>query len=270
MRHNLLLVLGLLALGGCPAQRPADDDDSADDDDATADDDDTTPGDGLTLLITTRESDNRIVLIDPETGATYDGAQLSVNSNTVSTVFTRTGTLFRTNGTNLSTIDPCTGQVTGIALFDGGVYIPGMATDSAAGLYGLNIDGGTLVRIDPATAVTTEIGTTGVTWGNTGLTWDPWRQAFLAIDAATDRLYEIDGSTGLATFLADLDHDFNSLGIEVDPNNGDLYACGGGDVVVIDPSTGTTTQIVAGFGTCNDLAATWFDVACLSALLPAP
>jgi hypothetical protein len=266
----LMLLLASILLLSCTSRRTsaaADDDDVAGDDDDVVDDDDDDLA-PLTLLMTTDETTQAIVLLDLETGAPTHAVDLTSTGNGVSTVFTRDGTLYRSAGTTLSVVDVCTGVVTTVDSFSGDRLIPGLATDDVFNLYGLDTWAGELVAIDRTTAVTTAIGPTGVSWGNSGLTWDPSRGAFLAIDAATDRLYEIDPDTGAATWLVTIDYDFDSLGLEVDPNSGLLYACGGPELVRVDPWTGAVDVLgPIGVAGCNDLAATWFDVPCLSKLL---
>lgn len=78
-------------------------------------------------------------------------------------------------------------------------------------------------------------------------------------------LYTIDPSDGSATWIVDLDHNFNGVGIERHPGNGIIYACDtDGFLYSVDPDTGETVAIGEITGdSCNNLAAPWQVVDCI-------
>jgi len=220
------------------------------------------PQDEVSVLVTTDDSMGRLLRIDPLTGVGTEVVSYKP-SNLVSSVFARDGTLYYSFGAGLGVLDPCTGDRQTVGVFND-AYIPGLASTNKSNLYGIDTWGERLVRIDRQTAEVTSVGALGRSVGNTGLTWDDAREGFLAIDGDTDELFEIDPVTGATETLASLDYDFGPVGIELDEGSNTLYACGGPDLVVVNPSTGHVT-VVGPIGTlaCNDIAAAWFPSPCL-------
>jgi hypothetical protein len=188
-----------------------------------------------------------------------------------STIFTRAGSLYTSGEGSLWEVDACTGSTIEIAQYSplsSSGHPPslcGLATRNLNDLYGLDLQSNNLVQVDPATAVVTVVGNTGVDFGTVGLTWDQPNDRFLAINGADDNLYAIDVATGVASLVANLNYDIGAVGVELDPISGVLYACTGPDLLAIDPNTGTV--IVLGpiwtDPTCDDLGATWVPVPCL-------
>ncbi|HMR08865.1 MAG TPA: DUF4394 domain-containing protein [Polyangiaceae bacterium] len=92
------------------------------------------------------------------------------------------------------------------------------------------------------------------------------------INGATNQLYTINPTTGAATAVVAITGVslLNSVGVELHPGNGVLYACTDDAVLYsINPTTGVATAIGTGMGhtpPCNNLAAPWVKVACLDAL----
>jgi len=216
-----------------------------------------------TVLFTTDEGTNELLRIDLDPLAVEVQTGLQFRSNTISMAFDTRGALYRTGGTTLVRLDPCTGEVALVGPFGGDWYVPGLAVSATNELFGISNNPGDLVRIDPRTGAAERVGPLGRRFGNTGLSWDNQGQRLLAIDAADDGLYAIDPQTGAAALLVRIQHDFDSVGIEVDPLTGVLYACTARQLLAVDATTGAV-QILGPItnGPCNDLAVSWHDVVC--------
>ncbi len=216
-----------------------------------------------TVLFTTDEGTNQLLRVDLDPLAVAVQTDLQFRSNTISMAFDTRGTLYRTGGTTLVRLDPCTGEVELVGPFGGDWYVPGLAVSATNELFGISNNPGDLVLIDPRTGAAERVGPLGRRFGNTGLSWDSQGQRLLAIDAADDGLYSIDPQTGAAAFLVRIQHDFDSVGIEVDPLTGVLYACTARQLFAVDATTGAV-QVLGPItnGSCNDLAVSWHDVVC--------
>jgi hypothetical protein len=121
-----------------------------------------------------------------------------------------------------------------------------------------------LLDIDTSDAMATVIGMgLGVNFGNHGSTWSDDIGNLWSINAADDVLYQIDVMTGVASYQADLDVAFSTVGIEWHPANGMLYACTDGHLYEVDPTDGSTVEIGnLGHG-CTNLAAQWTAIPCI-------
>ncbi len=264
MRLHLLLALALL---GCPEdpdagfsgqQPPLEGEDPTPAEPKLAED---------TTLISVDESLRTIMVIDALTGEGRAAVPLADGfPGSCSTVFTRGGTLYMSSGSHLWRMDPCTGEGELVGAYPNDALICGMASRDLNDLYGLDVLNGQLVSIDPYTAELTELGWTGVYWQGHGLTWDDANDRFLAINGAEDFLYELDAETGEANYLTDLDHDFQGVGVEVDPVSGTLFGCTTGNrLLAVDVPTGQVSELgtIGPAEDCNDLGATWIAVPCL-------
>lgn len=258
----------LLFLLGCP--QPSSGFGSPNDDDATtpaADDDDELPPLADETLLVSFDDEQGLMVVDAATGAgtlafpTPDGV-----GGVCSTVFTRDGRLYGSAGRDLYLIDPCEGTAELIGEYSDGGSICGMAAKELGGLYGLNRDDDTLVRIDEETAELTVIGALGWDVGAHALTWDREYERFLAIDGRENRLMRVDPDTGGSNEIVSLDLQINQVGAEKDPVTNELYLCTGPDLYAVDVETGEV-ELRGRIGAdeqCNDLGATWVEVACLS------
>ena len=217
-----------------------------------------------TTLVTIDDTSHELVVIDESTGAGAAEVTLNTTVSMCSTIFTRAGSLYTSGQGSLWEIDACTGATTEIASYSpttGAGHPPslcGLATRNFNDLYGLDLEDDTLVQIDPATAVVTVVGDTGVDFGTVGLTWDQPNDRFLAINGTDDNLYSVDVSTGSATLLANLDYDIGPVGVELDPVSGVLFACTGPDLLSVNITTGQVTVLgpIWNDPTCDDLGAT--------------
>ncbi|MFQ5864131.1 MAG: choice-of-anchor D domain-containing protein [bacterium] len=103
-----------------------------------------------------------------------------------------------------------------------------------------HVDGGNLLRIDPATGAATVIGATGLS-AVPGLAIDSNGRIFGA-EASTGKLYRIDAATGAATFATNPGLSFLD-GIAFDKND-NLYGVDvNRDLYKINPTTGAATLI---------------------------
>jgi hypothetical protein len=81
-------------------------------------------------------------------------------------------------------------------------------------------------------------------------------------------LYRVDVATGRAEILARLERDFSTVGFEVHPQSGRMYACTGDAVLYeIDPASGSVAAVgpLDHPGNCGNLAAARGAVACVGA-----
>jgi len=245
---------------------PDDDDLGPDDDDiGPIDDDDTTPEPAQTTLVSIDDSTHELLLVDEVTGAGTPLVSVTPETGFCSTVFTRAGTIYVSNGGDLWILDPCTGVASHVGQYGDDATICGIATDDLNSLYGVDRNTNELVSIDPSSAALTPVGPTGVDWGTHGLTWDDAGQRFLSINGADDNLYALDPATGAATLLAPLDLPFATVGVEMDPVSGELFACTEENLLHVEVGTGAVTVIGPIYvdESCDDLGATWLEVPCV-------
>ncbi len=105
--------------------------------------------------------------------------------------------------------------------------------------------------------------------GYTGATWSDGDGMVYAIDALSDSLFKIGPEIGLANFAAPLSLPMGTVGIEMHPDHGVLYACfDPAHLLSIDLVTGEVTDIGdrGQNTTCTSLAAPRVPVPCLDAL----
>ncbi|MDX9804672.1 MAG: hypothetical protein RBT87_02450 [bacterium] len=194
-----------------------------------------------------------------------------------SSTFTRESILYLSRTGYIDRMDPNTCEITEVGA-TGFKAVPGITSNYENGIYGVannNNDEGKknkFLDIDIDTAEATVIGDLGSDFGTTGATWCEELKIVYSINGSDDKLYEIDRTTGTATYLVDLvddtgaAFDFGSVGIELHPLNGEIYACSGvaTELLHIDPVTGTVTKIGTGMGhektDCDNLGAPWKNV----------
>ena len=84
------------------------------------------------------------------------------------------------------------------------------------------------------------------------------RHPLYGLDASSQRLFEIDASTGTASsFIGISGARFSVVGLEFDATTGLLWAATGSELFTIDPATGYATSIGSFSGDAtnsNDLA----------------
>ncbi len=219
-----------------------------------------------TTLVTVDETLRQLLVVESLDASTRFAVDLPPGLNgSCSTVFTRGGEMYLSLGLALVRWDPCTEDWEIVGEFTDGAQICGIASRGLVGLYGIERTQSQLVRISTEDASLTPVGETGVYWAGHGLTWDDANERFLAITGDDDTLHSLDPETGEATWLADLDHDFWSVGVEVDPVSGTLFACTRRDLLAVDIQTGHVTVLgeVGEDENCADLGATYLEVPCL-------
>jgi hypothetical protein len=220
-----------------------------------------------TLLVSFDDVLQGLLVVDPQTGEGTLAVSLPDDVGSMcSTVFTREGLLYGSAGTRLYQVDPCTGDSIFIGEYPGDASICGMASRELQGLYGLNREDNTLVRIDTQTAELTVIGELGWEVRAHALTWDREAEDFLAVDGSEDRLMRVDPETGASTEVVPIALDIGQVGAEKDPVTGEFYLCTGPDLYVVNVETGAV-ELRGRIGDddeCNDLGATWIDVPCLA------
>lgn len=225
-------------------------------------------------------SPSKLLKVDVQTGASKVACTLPASVDAInypSSTFSRKGILFASNyqdGT-LDTIDPCTCAVNAVGK-TGYTMIPGITANKFEGLFAIETAVDALLDLDTKTGVGTKVGDLGADFVNSGLTWSDAMNGgsggLYGINSATNGLYSVDPTTGKATLMVTITGmTFDSVGIELHPANGLIYACTNGAVLhSIDPATGVATAIGTGMGheqgTCNNLAAPWVKVGCLDAL----
>ncbi len=222
-------------------------------------------------LLSVNNSQKTLEKIDVLTGAATDICQLPPSSNYPSLTFSRNNMLFGSRqGSYLDAIDPCTCEVTSIGPYGNGITgVNGITSDFGINLFGISHTQDVFITIDSQNGAGSEVGALGVNFGYTGATWSESENVVYAIDAAGDDLYKINPETGLATFVAPLSLPMGTVGIEMHPANGVLYACSDpSNLLSIDLITGDVTTIgpMNQGAYCNNLAAPWADVPCLDTL----
>ena len=206
------------------------------------------------------------------TGATTDlcdlyDPTLAPIANYPSLTFSRNNFLYASRGGSaLDLIDPCTCEVTQLGDFGIWTGVNGITSDKGIQLLGAATTQDELFSIQTKTGVGTLIGDMGVNFTTSGATWSDTLNGLYAINGSNNGLYTIDPITGAATFLVTLSMNFGTVGIELLPANGVIYACSSeANLLSIDPSTGVVTNIgpMNQSGACSNLAAPWKSVPCV-------
>ncbi|MBX3129642.1 MAG: hypothetical protein KF718_23195 [Polyangiaceae bacterium] len=224
-------------------------------------------------------SPSLLLKIDVQSGAGKIACTLPSGVDAVnypSTTFTRNGLLFASNheDSRLDRIDPCSCSVTPVGP-TGYQSIPGITANKTEGLFGIETVSDILIDLNPATGAGTQVGLLGVDFTTGGATWSDalniGQGGLYAINGATNQLYTLNPSSGAATALVAISGvTFGTVGVELHPSSGVLYACTNDAVLYsIDGLTGQATALGNGMGhvgACNNLAAPWKPVPCLDAL----
>lgn len=219
----------------------------------------------------------RLLKISVVTGEGVEVCKTEKKYGYNSSTFTRESILYISRSGYIDRMDPNTCEITEVGA-TGFKAVPGITSNYENGIYGVannNNDEGKknkFLDININTAVATVIGDLGSDFGTTGATWCEELKIVYSINGSDDKLYEIDRSTGFANYLIDLidengdSFNFGSVGIELHPLNGEIYACSGvaKELLHIDPSTGVVTKIGTGMGhektNCDNLGAPWKNV----------
>ncbi len=219
----------------------------------------------------------RLLKISVVTGDGMEICKTAMQSGYNSSTFTRESILYLSRTGYIDRMDPNTCEITEVGA-TGFKAIPGITSNYENGIYGVANNNNDpdkknkFLDINLETAEATVIGDLGSDFGTTGATWCEELQIVYSINGSDDKLYEIDRTTGTATYLVDLvdengdPFDFGSVGIELHPLNGEIYACSGvaKELLHIDPQTGTVTKIGTGMGhekqDCDNLGAPWKNV----------
>jgi len=222
------------------------------------------------VMLEDTSSPTRLYKIDLLDGHATLLCALDTNNDYNTSTFGRDGTLYAANANtkNLEAIDPCTcaRTVIGPTKVDA---LPGITSDQALGLYGLETTVDQLMTIDTMTGNAAPVGPLGINWGTGGLTWSDDLKDTFAINGTDDRLYTINHVTGKASFLVQTDYNFGSVGIEWHPKTREIFACSNpaellrveqkdGKVTVVGPMLLENKQ-----AHCDNLAAPWVPIACV-------
>ncbi len=109
----------------------------------------------------------------------------------------------------------------------------------------------TLYRVDPDTLEITEVGPFQWSTGGDSMTDIAIDRYGEMVGISFTKVYSVDKETAVATYLADLDQDFNGLSFvpvnSIDPNSEErlVAAANAGSVYEVNPATGASTPIGA-------------------------
>ena len=208
--------------------------------------------------ITTGATTDLCDLYDPTLGAIPSYPSLT---------FSRNNFLYASRGgTALDLIDPCTCEIEQLGSYGGWSGVNGITSDKGIQLLGAAATQDELISIQTKTGVGTLIGDLGANFTTHGATWSDSINGLYAINGLNNGLYTIDPLTGLATFEVTLSMNFGTVGIELLPANGVIYACSSeANLLSIDPVSGVVTTIgsMNQSGACTNLAAPWKAVPCI-------
>jgi hypothetical protein len=105
--------------------------------------------------------------------------------------------------------------------------VNGITSNESQEMFGISVMQDVIIDIDPMTAASMIVQQLGLNWGSTGLTWSqPQDNVLYGVNATTDRLHTFDGDTAMETNQIQLNGNFSSVGLELHPTLGTLYACG--------------------------------------------
>ncbi|MBK7825983.1 hypothetical protein [Nannocystis sp.] len=229
------------------------------------------PVEGLWLImLEDTSSPTRLYKIDLLDGHATLLCSLDTTNDYNTSTFGRDGTLYAANAVtkNLESIDPCTCARTVIGPTNVAA-LPGITTDQALGLYGLETTVDQFMVISTVNGNASAVGPLGIDWGTGGLTWSDDLKDTFAINGTDDRLYTINHLTGKATFLVQTNYNFGSVGIEWHPKTHEIFACSNpAELLRVEQKDGTVTvvgpmNLENKQAHCDNLAAPWVPVACV-------
>lgn len=220
-------------------------------------------------LLSVDNSSHTLQKVDVATGATTDVCQLNTTQTYPSLTFSRFNGLYGSrDGKQLDQIDPCTCTISPIGSYAAYSGMYGITADQADNLFGIATVQDWLVSISTDNGVGTGLGSLGLDFTTSGGTWSDADDTLFAINGGTNGLYTVDPILGTATLLSSLNYEFGTVGIELHPGNGVIYACSSaGHLLSVDPN-GQVTNIgdMGQGGSCTNLAAPWLQVPCLDGL----
>ena len=227
-------------------------------------------------LLSINNGAQTIQRVDVDTGIGTTLCKLNGGSGTVfqktsypSLTFSRNKYLYASRmGSWLDVIDPCTCEVTSVGSYGGWSGVNGITSNHGNDLFGVSSTTDELIGIATSTGLATTVGTgLGVDFGTGGATWSDFGKTLYAINGTDNSLYKVHPVTGEASLVVELSMDFGTVGIELHPANGVIYACTTNAVLrEVDPLTGVVTEKpnpIGQTGSCTNLAAPWLPVACV-------
>jgi hypothetical protein len=226
-------------------------------------------------LLTVHTGSNTLLKVDLATAETTELCKIDGgNANYPSLTFSRDNQLLASSATKpwgLEVINPCDCVQESVGPYGDFTGVNGITADQGDNLLGIASGSNELIAISAQTGAAQAIGVIGVDFAAGGATWADDLGALYAINGADDILYTLDPASGVATVVADLDYDFENVGIELHPLDGVIYACSSsGDLLSVDPATGHVTTIghMGWPGACTNLAAPYDQVDCIDSLDP--
>jgi len=237
---------------------------------------DTSPPMPSLWLLSIDNGSKQLQRVDVDTGIGTNLCKLkpasgigSVTASYPSLTFSRNNVLYASrSGASLDVIDPCTCEVTSVGSYGGFSGVNGITSNQATDLFGVSSTSDDLIGIDTSNGLGSVIGDgLQVDFGTGGATWSDFGKTLYAINGNDESLYTIHPITGVATLVVALSKPFGTVGIELHPYNGVIYACTDFNPLrEIDPLTGIVTEKPNPMGqvsSCTNLAAPWKPVACL-------
>ena len=182
-------------------------------------------------------------------------ADSAMPSGTPGLSFNREDRLFISDGSALWEVllPSCEVELKG-KFGDGISSVNGILAGEDNALYGISGTLNQLIRIDVETGQATPLGKLGQKWGTHGASWSDARQGILGINGSTNSLYQIDKSTGAATEVAAIQGvKFKSVGMEIHPQDDQLYACTSDSTLYRIAFDGTASTV----GNASSCGALW-------------
>jgi hypothetical protein len=154
-------------------------------------------------------------------------------------------------GSVLYSFDVCQG--TGTLIGPTGISVMGgISFGSGNQLYGLNAGDDDLMALDITTGAGSVVGSLGNNIGNNGMAYDCSTDTLYGADAALNRIFTVDPTTGLASNFVSTSVPFQGVGLEFDHATGLLLASTGSHLYTIDPATGSSNLVGAFNGLLAD------------------
>jgi hypothetical protein len=171
-----------------------------------------------------------------------------VNASTVAT-YDQGGVYTVIDGELLS-LNICEEKITTIG-DTGSNYIDSMSFGGGGELYGIDTDTDQFQVFNLSTGYTTPVGVIGFDAQLSDLAYDCTTETMWGVEASSNSLYELDVTTGKASYFRTLDISMTTAGLEYDPQTGMLIVSTGSDIYEVNPYTaesalmGSVTAITA-------------------------
>ena len=202
------------------------------------------------------DTNNGIVYqIDPTNGTSVEVASISTEHQISTMDINDEGVAYVYDHATqqIGILDPCTGELNLLPVFNPDYVICGMSFDNNGALYALDSKEDLLLTFNLETGQATPVGSLEMNIRACGLAYDSQSDRLFGATASTGEVFTIDTNTGSTFNHAQTNVPFVSVGLEYEQDTDRLITSTGNDLFSVDPVDGTSTWIGSLGGDIDDL-----------------